>query len=38
MPPGELAKLNGGEISMMRRALDLLDHAKIPSAARRLKN
>ena len=72
MPPAELAKLRGGEISMifqepmaaldpvytigeqiaetivqhdgvgraaaMRRALDLLDHVKIPSAARRLKN
>ncbi|HUD62919.1 MAG TPA: ABC transporter ATP-binding protein [Acetobacteraceae bacterium] len=72
MPPAELSKLRGGEISMifqepmaaldpvytigeqiaetivqhegighraaMRRALDLLDHVKIPSAARRLKN
>ena len=72
LPPAELAKLRGGEISMifqepmaaldpvytigaqiaetivqherishraaMRRALELLEHVKIPSAARRLKN
>src|SRR6202020_1111534 len=50
LPAGELAKLRGGEIFMivqheglgrraaMQRALDLLDHVKIPSAARRLKN